>query len=341
MRAYAETVAVVALATMLAWAMFPYLEASNLVMAYLLGVIVVARRHGRGPSVGASVLSVVAFDYFFVPPYYHLAVSDTRSVITFAIMLIVALVISGLTIRVHTNAEAVRLEQTRSALLSSVSHDLRTPLAAITGAVSTVLERGDRLDAATRRELLESARDEAERLNRLVQNLLQMTRLEADTLQLRTEWHPIEEVVGAALGRLARQIDGRAVVTSIPEDLPLVAIDGLLIEQALINLLDNALKYSPPGSPVGIAVARANGTIAVEVSDRGPGLTSVDAARVFEKFYRSATSGTPGAGLGLAICQAIVRAHGGEIAAGNRPDGGLAVRFTLPVGDAPRVATHE
>jgi two-component system sensor histidine kinase KdpD len=490
-RAYAGTTAVVGAATGAAWLMFPLSELSNVIMAYLLGIVAVAMRHGRGPSLLASVLSVAAFDFFFVPPYYTFAVTDVRYVFTFVVMLALGLVISGLTVRIRAQASAARYreqrtaalyamsrelagtpgvdallnialrhmgdvfhsrivallpddtgglvrrgespnqfdldsnelavarwvvdhrqpaglgtgtlpgasalylplvasrgavgalgvrpadphaletpeqlhqletftnqtalaierallveeaqdarvrienERLRSSLLSSVSHDLRTPLAAITGAATTILESGSRVDPATQHELLESVREEADRLNRLVQNLLEMTRLESGALELRRDWHPLEEVVGAALGRLAKSLGTRRVTVNIPPDLPLVAIDDVLIEQVLLNLLDNAIKYTPPDSTIRILVSATDQSVTVEVADHGPGLPKGQEARVFEKFYRAASDGRRGTGLGLAICRGVVLAHGGRIWAHNLPEGGVAFLFTLPLTDTP------
>jgi two-component system sensor histidine kinase KdpD len=203
--------------------------------------------------------------------------------------------------RAQMRAETERL---RNSLLSSVSHDLRTPLASITGAAGTLLENEAHLDAGTRRDLLESLHEEADRLNRLVQNLVEMTRLESGALQLHTEWHPVEEVVGAALGRFGKALARRTVTTRVPPDLPLVPMDDVLIE----------------------------------VADRGPGLPAGEERRIFEKFHRAEAAATQrGAGLGLAICQGIVSAHGGRIWAENRPGGGVRVRFTLPIKEAPPV----
>lgn len=345
---YGEALAIVAAATAVAWIMHPYVEASNLAMTYLLGVVVVARRRSRGPALLASLSSVAAFNFFFIPPYYTFAVADTHYVLTFATMLVVALVVSDLTVRVRAEAEAARAaevraesERLRSALLSAVSHDLRTPLSAITGAVSTVLESGERLDSVTRRELLEAARDEAERLNRLVQNLLQMTRLKAGVLPLDTDWHSMEEVVGAALARLASRLGDRPVTTRLPAELPLIRIDDVLIEQVLINLLENAAKHSPVTAPIEVAVEPDTSAVRVEVADRGPGIAPGTEQRIFETFYRGDPRASHGAGLGLAICEAIVRAHGGTIEARNRRGGGLAVWFSLPRGIAPPVVAAE
>jgi len=482
---YLRATGAVALATVVAAPLAPFLAPANLVMVYLLAVVVVAVLGGRGPSALASVLGVAAFDYFFVPPHFTFAVADTQYLLTFAVMLAVALVISGLTARVQRAAEAARLreqstaalyalsrelagagtveealgvaarhvaevfgaevtwflahgggrfedggaprrpddlelvrwviehdapagagtatspraaglflplrarrgplgamalrparretlqrpetlrqletfvnqtalaierlrlgeeaeavrvqaetERLRNALLTSVSHDLRTPLATIVGAASALLE-GGAVDARTRHELLESVREEAERLNRLIGNLLQMTRLESGTLQLQREWHPIEEIVGAALGRVGKRLGDRQVTVRIPEDLPLVPIDDVLIEQVLVNLLENAIKYTPPGSPIRILATATEGRVTIEVADCGPGLPSGEEDRVFEKFYRASPAGGRGVGLGLSICRGIVHAHGGRIWAHNLPEGGVAFLFTLPLVGTP------
>jgi len=453
---YAWAVGGVALCTGAAWAMFPRLDLANLIMVYLLGVTLVAARCGRGPSILAAVLSVAAFDFFFVPPYLTFAVADTQYLLTFGIMLVVAVVTGTLTVRIRQQAEEARqrerrtaalyetsrelarlrsvdelvsaaalhigralgtdvevllgdrrggsrllggalevplvgargrigtvaaladgnralgnpeqrhllerfaaqtalalerallaeeaeraqlaaeAERVRSSLLSSVSHDLRTPLATIAGAASSLLEQADRLDPASRRELLQAIYEEGDRLNRLVNNLLDMTRLESGAIQVRKEWHPLEEVVGAALGRIGGRLVDRPITTRLRADLPLVPLDGVLMEQVLINLLDNALKYTPKGNPIEITAAVADGQVRLDVADRGPGLPPGDEPRVFEKFYRGRQAGAGrGVGLGLTICRGIIEAHGGHIVAENRPGGGLLLRVTLPLADTP------
>jgi two-component system, OmpR family, sensor histidine kinase KdpD len=229
---------------------------------------------------------------------------------------------------------SIESERLRNTLLSSVSHDLRTPLAAITGGTSALLDDAARLDEPARRELLVTMREEADRLNRLVQNLLEMTRLEAGPVQVRKEWHPIEEPIGAALAHFTARLRTRQLTTTIPADLPLVPLDPILIERVVANLVDNALKYTPETSPIEISAAREGDGVVVEVADRGPGLPQGDEGRVFDKFYRGIRSVT-GSGLGLAICRGLVEAHGGRIEAANRPGGGAVFRFTLPVKEAP------
>jgi two-component system sensor histidine kinase KdpD len=482
---YLVSVAVVFVSTLVCWAMFGRFANANLIMVYLVGVAFVATRYGRRPSALAAILGVAAFDFFFVPPYLTFAVSDTQYVVTFAVMLLVGLLISTLAARVKAQAEAARgreertqilyamsrdvaaaktvaevaqaasrhvseilqgpaevllpapdgrlaptedgpvmdaretavaqwtldhrrvaglgtdtlpgaaavyfplqgshsvlgvlgvrphesllpltpeqldlvetlarqassalervrlaaemeTERLRSTLLSSVSHDLRTPLAAITGAASSLLQPAP-LDPAAERALKEAIYDEADRLGRLVTNLLDMTRLESGSLRLNSDWQSLEELVGAALARLDRIRKGQPVEVSLPPDLPLVPVDGVLIEQVLVNLLDNALKYTEPGSPIRITAGVSGRTVTVEVADEGPGLPPGAEDRVFEKFYR-ATGRERGFGLGLPICRAIVTAHGGRIWAENQKPRGAAFRFTLPLGDRPAPAVEE
>jgi two-component system sensor histidine kinase KdpD len=475
--------------TAVAQMMYPYFqpELSNLIMVYLLGVAVIAARFGRGPAIYSSIVSVAAFDYFFVPPRYTFAVTDTRYFITFGVMLAVALLISSLTTQIKAQviatltrerrtanlysmsrelavargteklieivvrhvadvfrsnaigllpdsdgrlvikagnesafpftarergvaqwvfdlgrpaglgtdtlpgAEAIYVplssargpvgvlglhpmhagrpltpeqlllleafasqaglaiegdrlsneardaqirvesEKSRSALLSSVSHDLRTPLASICGAADSLLS--DRYSLSPHaRELVQGISEESDRLSRIVSNLLEMTKLDSGA-KAKKEWCPLEEIVGSALNRLDKTLQGRQINIQLPHDLPLIPMDVLMIEQVLINLLENAAKYTPPGSPLDIsAAADGGGCVMVRIADRGPGLARGDDKRIFDKFYRGKTSNNAsGAGLGLPICRAIIETHGGKIWAENRPGGGAVFCFTLPL----------
>lgn len=235
--------------------------------------------------------------------------------------------------RILAEADA---ERQRSSLLSVVSHDLRTPLAAIAGSASSLVEHD--FDAETRKELAAIIYEESDRLSRLVDNLLHLTRIQSGSMRVEKEWLPLDEVIGSALRRVETSMRGREVRLSIPPELPLVPMDGLLMEQVLVNLLDNAAKYSPVDSPVEIAAQMTQEGVEVTVGDRGPGLSEVDKGRVFELFYRGvlkAGTRSRGAGLGLAICRAIVRAHGGRIWADSREGGGTSLTFVLPVKGVP------
>jgi two-component system sensor histidine kinase KdpD len=228
----------------------------------------------------------------------------------------------------------MQTEEMRSSLLSAMSHDLRTPLASITGAASTLRWQGDRMPPETRQELLDSISDESDRLSRLVGNLLDMTRFESGGVELRRELCPLEEIVGTALQRTEPQLEGREVSTDLAENLPMVFVDEVLLGQVLWNLLENAAKYTPPGSPLEIAAFEEDRAVIIEVRDRGPGVPPGEEERIFEKFYRGHSekmSGkVRGAGLGLPICRAIVQAHRGTIQALPRPSGGTIFRISLP-----------
>lgn len=462
---------------------------TNLVMVYLLAVVIAAVYLGRGPSILVSFLSVLAFDYIFVPPYYTFAVSDTEYILTFIGLLGVGLVISELTARVRDQAEAARrreaetsilytlsrdlsvaegldaiisavtgsvsqtfgreavvflpdsrgkdtlkaynksadfsldenelavaawsfkhgqiagrgtdtlpasagryiplktprgavgvlavkpkvesnqmtldqrrlletfsrqaalaieraqlaeqaqetqllqaTERLQTALLNSISHDLRTPLVSITGALSSLSDGGLAMDPQIHQDLVDTARDEADRMNRLVGNLLNMTRLEAGAMRVTKQSGDIQDAIGTALENLGEPLRDRTVSVDIQENIPLVPMDFVLIVQVLVNLVDNALKYSNPEALVDIQARQVKKEILVSVNDRGIGLPTDDLEHIFEKFYRvERPEKISGTGLGLSISKGIIEAHGGRIWAENRPGGGASITFSLPL----------
>lgn len=494
---YAGALGIVAGVTALSAVLEKHSEPSDLTMLYLLGVVISAIALGRGPAIAAALLSVGAFDFLFVPPRFTFRVSETRYLVTFAVMFTVAVITGTLTARlrdqreralvrerrigslhrlsqdlalrggsgevleaavsriaellevkvaavlpdgqgiakfaagdptvleaepdraaaqsalIHGRAvgflpgatggsrgvhipliagtkvnavlslsvpnpealldpermemirsyssltalalERCRLaedarqvqaqidaERARSALLSSVSHDLRTPLAAITGAASALRDDAGEIGETTRQELAQTISDEATRLNRLIGNLLDMTRLESGTLRVRKEWHSLEEVVGASLTRLEPELGDRQVQVSIAPDLPLIPMDDVLFEQVVRNLVENAHKYASGRHPIDIRASIDGGDLQLEVADRGEGLAAGEEHRVFEKFYRgSLAASRSGAGLGLAICRGIVGAHGGTIVAANRPGGGAQFTVRLPLDGTPPTIDRE
>jgi len=223
-------------------------------------------------------------------------------------------------------------EKVRNVLLSSISHDFRTPLASIIGSASTLLDDASAaLGEQRRRDLLGALLSEAQRLHRLVGNLLDLTRLTSGPVRLKREWVALDELIGAVLSRLRAALEGRDITVDAPAGLPLVHCDEVLIEQVLFNLVENAQKHTPPGTPIRTGVRAWPAMFEVWVADAGTGLASGDEQRVFEKFHRGhAEAAQSGFGLGLTICRTIVEAHGGEIRARNLPEGGAEFRFTLP-----------
>lgn len=484
---YGWGLATTAVCTGVAALMYPVFELANLVMVYLLGVTIASIRLGRGPAVLTAVANVAAFDFCFVPPRYNFAVSDVEYLVTFGVMLVVALVIASLTASVRQqtrvagarerrtallyamsrelaatrgaramasvavkhvvevfncqavvllpdqhgrlrypvgspdpgsfpradlsvaqwvadhgrraglgtdtlpaapavylplngvekvlgvlavlpghrrrvllpeqrhlldtfagqvalalerallaeSAEAGRLametQRLRNTLLASISHDLRTPLAVLAGAGSALAEHGDTLDRDTRTTLARSVEKKAQDMSGLISNVLDLLRLESGQPVLRRDWQSVEELAGAALQRLEGRLAQHPVNLEIPVDVPLVYGDGALLVQVFSNLLDNAARYTPPGTAIHITSATEDGLVRVTVADEGPGLPTGDPARLFDQFHRGEREGAiTGAGLGLAICRAIVHAHGGSIEAGSRTGGGALFSFTLP-----------
>jgi two-component system sensor histidine kinase KdpD len=337
---YVWGVFTVVLTTALSSVVAKYLQLSELVMIHLLGVVVISTRFEIGPSLLTAALTSLSFDFFFIPPVFAFAPSDLRSGITLAVMTVVAGIISGLgeSSRRHRAAARqhevqIETERLRSSLLSAVSHDLKTPLAAIFGAGTELIDDDSTLDREERLELARAIVEEAERLNQLVTNLLDVARLEGGPIALRKRFEPIEEVVEAALGRMGARLREHPVKTSIPEDVPMVPMDPMLIRQVFVNLFENVLRYTPQDSPIEIDASARQGSVEIAVSDRGPGIPEEEPARLFERFYRGPAGERRdgGMGLGLTICRAIVQAHGGSISIENRAGGGAIVRFTLPL----------
>jgi two-component system sensor histidine kinase KdpD len=225
-------------------------------------------------------------------------------------------------------------ERLRSALLTSISHDLRTPLASIIGAITSLRSYGDTYDAPAREELMATVQDEAERLNRFVGNLLDMTRLESGALEPKRDYLDLGEIVGSALDRTAKIMHRHELKVDLARDLPMLSLDAVLMEQVLVNLLDNAAKYAPPGSLIQLKVYRDERDIQIDVIDEGPGIPENALERIFDKFYRVRATDRQraGTGLGLAICRGFVEALGGRIIAHNRTDGtGAILRVSFPV----------
>jgi two-component system sensor histidine kinase KdpD len=232
-------------------------------------------------------------------------------------------------------------ERLRAALLTSISHDLRTPLASILGTVSSLRSYADRYDEADRDELLATLESEAERLNRFVGNLLDMTRLEAGAIELKLDLVDVGELIGAALQRADRILSRHRIEISVAPDLPMLRLDPILFEQVLFNLLDNAAKYAPPGSRIDLRAHREGDVVALEIIDEGPGIPPDDLERVFDKFYRvqALDRRRAGTGLGLAICRGFIEAQGGRIAAHNRRDrSGAILTLRIPVPEASEVS---
>jgi two-component system sensor histidine kinase KdpD len=256
---------------------------------------------------------------------------------TFASQIALALERAKLADEAERAQVEVQNERLRNALLSSVSHDLKTPLAVIKGAATALLENGKELSAARRRDYLNTISDETTRLDRVLRNLLAMTSLEAGAMRVRKAWHPLEEVIGVALNRLEEQLEMHRVQVHIAPEASFASCDATLLELVLINLVENATKYTPDHSPIHIHAWREADGVMVEVADSGPGVPQGEQEAIFTKFHRAATT-APGMGLGLTICRGIVTAHGGRIWYEKRAQGGAAFRFTLPADEeAPAV----
>ena len=497
-RGYVWALIVTVASTLLAHLMFGKFELANLIMVFLLGVVFIATRFGRGPSIFASFLGVAIIDLFFVKPYFSFSVADSQYLVTLLAMLTVAMLISNLMANVRSQAKVaghrerratvlyamsrdmtasqseeeivraavhhlysefgsrnvilfpdasgralyptgravpeslhaadlsvaqwvmdhneiagqgtdtlpgaeavyfplsnketvlgvlvllpvnlrrvflpeqqklletflgqiaqaisrVRLteqarkaqvemeaERLRNSLLSSISHDLRTPLATIVGSASALVEEDNALKAEDKLELNRAIYDEALRMSSLVNNILDMARLDAGAIELNKQWYPLEEIIGVVLTSLQKRLAGRLVTVKLPPGTPMIYVDTVMIEQVLINLLENVLRYTPEGSPVEIKAQASSIAVEISVADWGPGIPKGSENKVFEKFYRARhEAAQSGVGLGLSICRAIIEAHGGSIQVQNRPTGGAVFSFMIPLDHLPPVIGEE
>jgi K+-sensing histidine kinase KdpD len=318
---------------------FPHIDIVNMAMIYLLANVIIAVYYGQGPSIASAILSVTAFDFFFVTPRFALTVNNARFWITFSVMFIVTIVTGRLTIQSRRSGEKalaaemeVERERLVSSLLSSVSHDLRTPLTSISGAASTLLDQETKIPYEDRRHLLEMINHESVRLNRFVEKILQITKIESGNMSVRKERHSLEEIIGGVLNRLDSYLEDRRITTEVPGDL-FASCDDLLIEQVLVNLIENALRYTPAGSPIDIRAFQETEQVWVEILDRGPGVPKQEQDQIFEKFYRSGKKDAWSGGLGLAVCEGILKIHQGQIGVRDREGGGSVFYFSLPISE--------
>ena len=320
----------------------PYVSLTSQAMLYVLAVEVASYRLGRLEAAICAVGSVAALNFFFVPPRWTFAIDQREHLIALAVMLLVAFMTSRLAAGLQREARAARLsaslalaarseaqrQELLSTFLASISHDLRTPLATILGAASSLQIQRDRLSPEQQSGMLASILTEARYLNTLTENTLQLARLSDPMAELHLDWESLEEIIGAALARVRPQDPGRRISSRVPSGLPLLRVDPVLLGQLLVNLLDNALKYSAGAIEIHAACARS--AVDLCVSDRGPGIPSAQRESVFRPYSRGDRAGQRGAGLGLAVCRAIARAHGGQLAVEEPEGGGCRMRLSLP-----------
>ena len=322
---------------------------ANIIAVYLFAVLVCSVIT-TGPLCGllASAVSVLVFNFFFTVPRFTFRFSDPNYLVTMPIMLMVALLTGSLTTQLKNNirekeeaAALARSEQLRANLLRAISHDLRTPLTSIAGSAGNLLANYEKMDEADRVRTFTDIYDDSRWLINLVENLLAITRIEGGQVRLTQSVELMDEVVSEALRHIDRHSSEHSIQSGTSDDLILAKIDAKLIVQVLINLVDNAIKYTPPGSEIRIHTEKQGQWVVVTVSDNGPGIPDGQKPRVFEMFYSGANRAADSRrslGLGLALCKSIVTAHGGTISVSDNRPHGTVFTFTLPAGE---VELHE
>jgi two-component system sensor histidine kinase KdpD len=284
---------------------------------------------GEAANIGVLAILPVNLRRVFLP-------EQQRLLDTFITQIVQAVERIRLTEQAQVAKIRVETESLRNSLLNAISHDFRTPLASIIGAASSLMDDATHLTPEARIDLVKTIHDEGTRMTRLANNILDMARLESGAFKLAREWVPIEEIVGSVLTRLRSRLAGRALEVRLPADLPLVLVDAVMIDEVLENLLENAIRYTPDATSIEIGAAAGPSEMRVWVADRGPGLPPGEEDHIFDKFYRAnMEAAQSGAGLGLTICRALMRAHGGSIRAENRTGGGALFEIAIPITEAP------
>ena len=322
---------------------------ANIIAVYILGVLIISIITSSWMySFLASVISVLAFNFLFTIPRFTLRAYDPSYPVTFGIMFLVALITGSLASRMkeyaRESAQAamqIEKEQLRADLLRSISHDLRTPLTSISGNASNLLSNENEFSQETRMQIYGDIYDDSMWLIKLVENLLSVTRIEDGRMDLRMSAELMDEVIAEAMRHTDRNRDGRKIEVSSDEEFIVGKMDARLIVQVVINLVDNAVKYTPEGAQIRIHTGKKDGMVVVSVSDTGPGIPDEQKSKVFDMFYTGtnrAADGRRSLGLGLGLCRSIIRAHGGEIWVSDNKPQGAVFTFTLP---AEEVTLHE
>ena len=329
----------VAALTMACWLLTPLTGYAAISLIFLLGVLLAGMVLSRGPVLLVALLSALSWNFLFIPPRFTFHIAKLEDALTFAAYFIIALTVGNLTAqlreREHLAAQvqlAKNSERLRKTLLDCVSHELKTPLAAIAAASQELLRLvPDAQNNAMLKELAGEIHDGSHRLNRVVNNLLDMNRLESGVIRPNCEWCDVRDLLQSAVEIERESIDGREVRIDVAEQIPLALVDHTLIEQAVTKLIANAAGHTPLGLPIEIDAAYKDSQLCISVSDRGPGVPLDSAERIFEKFYRGDDRKTGGLGLGLSIARGFVEAHGGRLTTENRDGGGARFSITLPV----------
>ena len=331
-------VAGVAALTVACWFLTPITGYAAIALIYLLGVLLGGMVLEQKPVLLAATLSALAWNFLFIPPRFTLHIAKVEDALMFATYFVVALTVGSLTSRLkareHLAAQlqvAEESERLRKTLLDCVSHELKTPVAAI-GAASEALAGsvGGRNNGELTRQLAAEIQDGSRRLNRVVNNLLDMTRLESGVVDPKLEWCDVRDLLQSAIAAEREALEGRVIEWDVPRDIPLVSLDYALVEQAVSKLAANAGSYTPANMPIELAARCDNNVLTISVSDRGPGFPRDGGERLFEKFHRGDSAKTGGLGLGLSIARGFIEAHGGKLTAENRVSGGARFSITIP-----------